>query len=67
MLALWRVVPAIGDVARRGTVERQVREDRRLATLVHPSAVIAPPAKLEPDCVVLRHVVIGARTRVGAG
>ena len=61
------IVPAIGAVARRGIVERLASEGRRLATLVHPSAVVAPSAHLEPGCVVFPGVVIGARTRVGGG
>lgn len=60
------IVPAIGAVARRGLVERLVAEGRRLATLVHPSAVVAPSAHLEPGCVVFPNVVIGARARIGA-
>ncbi|MFI5225384.1 MAG: acetyltransferase [Candidatus Limnocylindrales bacterium] len=61
------VLPAIGSVRRRGLVERLVAEGRSLATLVHPSAVIARTAVLEPGCVVFAGVVIGARTRVGSG
>jgi len=60
------IVPAIGAVARRALVERLAAEGRRLATLVHPSAVIAPSARLEPGCVVFPNVVIGARAHVGA-
>lgn len=61
------MVPAIGSVARRALIERLVAEGRRLATLVHPSAVIAPSATIEPGCVVFPHVVVGARSRVGLG
>lgn len=61
------ILPAIGGVARRGIVERLVGEGRRLATFVHPSAVVAPSAVLEPGCVVFPLVVIGARTRIGRG
>jgi acetyltransferase EpsM len=61
------VLPAIGAVARRGIVERLVGEGRSLATFVHPSAVVAPSAALEPGCVVFPNVVIGARTRIGRG
>ena len=59
------IVPAIGAVARRGIVERLVAEGRRLTTIVHPSAVVAPSARLEPGCVVFPNVVIGARARIG--
>jgi acetyltransferase EpsM len=61
------VLPAIGSVRRRALVERLVTEGRALATLVHPSAVVARSAVLEPGCVVFPGVVIGARTRVGTG
>ena len=61
------VLPAIGAVARRGIVERLVSEGRSLATFVHPSAVVAPSAEIEPGCVVFPNVVIGARTRIGRG
>ena len=61
------VLPAIGAVARRGIVERLVGEGRSLARFVHPSAVVALSAALEPGCVVFPNVVIGARTRIGRG
>ncbi len=61
------VVPAIGSVARRGLVERLRSEGRELATLVHPSAVVARSAILEPGCVLFPHVVVGARARIGTG
>ncbi|MFL5673377.1 MAG: acetyltransferase [Chloroflexota bacterium] len=62
-----RIVPAIGSVRRRPLVERLLAEGRELATVIHPSAIIARSAELEPGCVVLPNVVIGARTRIGAG
>src|SRR5262245_10433608 len=61
------IVPAIGSVARRALWQRVLGEGRRLATLVHPSAVIAPSAEIEPGCVIFPNVVIGARSRVGTG
>lgn len=61
------IVPAIGSVRRRILVERLVAEGRRLVTLVHPSAVVARSAELEPGCVIFPNVVIGARTRIGTG
>ncbi len=61
------IVPAIGAVSRRPLIERLVAEGRSLATLVHPSAVVAGSAVLEPGVVVLPNAVIGARTRVGSG
>ena len=61
------IVPAIGSPRRRALVERLEREGRSLATLVHPSAVVARSAILEPGCVIFPNVVIGARTRIGRG
>jgi sugar O-acyltransferase (sialic acid O-acetyltransferase NeuD family) len=61
------VAPAIGSVARRGLVERLQSEGRELATLVHPSAVVARSATLEPGCVLFPQVVVGARARIGTG
>jgi acetyltransferase EpsM len=59
------ILPAIGAVARRGIVERLIDEGRSLATFVHPSAVVALSATLEPGVVVFPLVVIGARTTIG--
>jgi sugar O-acyltransferase (sialic acid O-acetyltransferase NeuD family) len=61
------IVPAIGSPRRRELVERLVASGRRLATIVHPSAVIASSAVIEDGCVIFPQVVIGARTRVMAG
>jgi sugar O-acyltransferase (sialic acid O-acetyltransferase NeuD family) len=61
------VLPAIGSVGRWDLIERLVAEGRRLATFVHPTAVVAPSAVIEPGCVVFPLVVIGARTTIGRG
>jgi sugar O-acyltransferase (sialic acid O-acetyltransferase NeuD family) len=61
------ILPAIGSVERRGIVTRLVGEGRRLATLVHPTAVVAPTAAIEPGCVVFPLAVVGARARIGEG
>jgi sugar O-acyltransferase (sialic acid O-acetyltransferase NeuD family) len=61
------IVPAIGSVRRRALVERLLAEGRALATVVHPSAVVARSAVVEAGCVIFPGVVIGARSRVGAG
>lgn len=61
------IVPAIGAVRRAALVARLVGEGRALATLVHPTAVVARSATLEPGCVVFPNSVIGARTRIGTG
>lgn len=62
-----RIVPAISSVRRRALVERLVGEGRRLATIIHPSAVVARSAELAPGCVLFPNSVIGARTRIGTG
>jgi sugar O-acyltransferase (sialic acid O-acetyltransferase NeuD family) len=61
------IVPAIGSPRRRALVERLEAEGRRLVTLVHPSAVVARSAILEPGCVVFPNVVVGAQSVVGRG
>lgn len=61
------VLPAIGPVRRMGIMRRLVGEGRRLAILVHPSAVVSPTAIIEPGCVVCPLVVVGARSRIGEG
>jgi acetyltransferase EpsM len=61
------ILPAIGSVARMDIVRRLVGEGRRLATLIHPSAVISPSAVIEPGCVVFPLVVVGAHSRIGEG
>ena len=61
------IVPAIGSPRRRALIERLEAEGRALATIVHPSAIVARTAVLGLGCVVFPHVVIGARTRIGRG
>ena len=61
------IAPAIGAVRRRALVERLIGEGRRLATLVHPSAVVARSAEIGAGCVIFPNVVVGARTVIGAG
>jgi len=59
-------VVAIGSVARRGTVER-VAATRRLATVVHPSCVVARTAGLSDGVVLFPGTIVAARSRVGFG
>jgi sugar O-acyltransferase (sialic acid O-acetyltransferase NeuD family) len=61
------IVPAIGSPRRRNLVERLVSEGRQLVSIIHPSAVVAQSAVIEPGCVIFANVVVGARTRVGLG
>jgi len=62
-----KVLPAIGSVQRRGLMERLAGEGRGLATLVHPSAVVARSARLSPGCVLFAGVIVGARTTIDIG
>jgi len=59
------ILPAIASVKRMGILRRLTGEGRRLATLIHPSAVVSASAVVEPGCVVLPLVVVGARARIG--
>ncbi len=61
------ILPAIASVQRLGIVRRLVGEGRRLAILVHPSAVVSPTAVIEPGCVICPLVVVGAYSHVGEG
>ena len=61
------VVPAIGSPRRRALIERLVSEGRELATLIHPSAVVARSASIGPGCVLFAGVIVGARTTIGLG
>ena len=61
------ILPAIGSVERMGIVRRLVAEGRRLATLIHPSAVVSQSAVVEPGCVIFPLVVVGARSRIAEG
>ncbi len=61
------IVPAIGSPRRRDLVDWLVAAGRRLATIVHPSAVVARSAVIEDGCVIFPQVVIGARTRIMTG
>lgn len=62
----WSAVCAIGSPERRAYVEHVAGLGVRFATLVHPSAVVAPSARLDPGCIVSPGVVVGAHTQVGA-
>lgn len=62
-----RILPAIGSVRRRALIERLVAEGRELATLIHPSAVVARSASVGPGCVLFAGVIVGARTTIGLG
>ena len=61
------VLPAIGSAAPTALIERLVAEGRELATLIHPSAVVARSASIGPGCVLFPGVIVGARTTIGVG
>ncbi len=61
------IVPAIGSPRRRELIERLITSGRRMATIVHPSAVVARSAVIGDGCVILPPVVVGARTTIGPG
>lgn len=60
-------LPAIGSPRRRALIERLLSEGRELATLIHPSAVVARSASIGPGCVLFAGVIVGARTTIGVG
>jgi sugar O-acyltransferase (sialic acid O-acetyltransferase NeuD family) len=61
------LIVGIGPVARRALIERLIDEGRRLATIVHPAAVISHTSTIEDGCVVFPGVIVGAHTRIGLG
>lgn len=61
-------IVAIGDNALRALVtDRLIEAGRRLATVVHPSAVISPSATVGPGCYLGEHAVVRANATVGTG
>jgi sugar O-acyltransferase (sialic acid O-acetyltransferase NeuD family) len=63
-----QIAPAIGSPARRALMDRLVADGRTFAPpLIHPSAVVARTATIEPGCVIFPNTVIGARTTIGRG
>lgn len=61
------LVIGVGQVIRRGFVERLVAEGRRLQTVIHPAAIVSPSATLGEGCVVLAGAIIGASASIGRG
>jgi sugar O-acyltransferase (sialic acid O-acetyltransferase NeuD family) len=57
---------ALGTTRRRGFVEQATAHGFSFATLVHPSAVVAPSAELGAGTIVGAGAVIGGQTRIGA-
>ncbi len=60
-----RALCALGTTRRRDYVEQATAHGFNFATLVHPSAVVAPSAQLGPGTIVGAGAVIGAQTRIG--
>ena len=54
-----------GSPERRAYVEQAAAMGIEFATLVHPSAVVAPTARLGQGCIVAPGTVIAAHTRIG--
>jgi acetyltransferase EpsM len=61
----WSAVCAIGSPDRRAYIEQVAGLGVTFATVVHPSAVVAPSARLGAGCIVSPAAVIGAHTQVG--
>jgi acetyltransferase EpsM len=61
----WRAVCAIASPDRRAYVEHVAGLGVAFATVIHPSAVVAPSARLGAGCIVSPGVVIGAHARIG--
>ena len=61
----WHALCSIASPERRAYVEQVEGFGIEFATLLHPSAVVAPSAQLGAGCVVSAGVVIGAHTRIG--
>ncbi len=59
-------VCALGTTKRRGFVEQARAQGFGFATLVHPSAVLAPSVQLGPGTIVGAGAVIAAHARIGA-
>lgn len=57
---------ALGTTKRRGYVEQATAHGFGFATLVHPSAMVAPSAELGPGAIVAAGAVIAAQARIGA-
>ena len=61
------VIVAIGDNHRRLQVFRQLAADgARLATVIHPTAVLSPSATVGPGSVLMAGTVVQARARLGS-
>jgi len=63
-----RVVVAVGDNRLRQSIcERLVSSGIRLASVIHPTAVVSRQARVEPGAMVLALAVVGPGARVGRG
>lgn len=63
-----RFVVAAGRPAfREDSCEQVLAAGRELFTVVHPSALVAPDAKLGPGCVIAPFAIVNAGARLGTG
>jgi sugar O-acyltransferase (sialic acid O-acetyltransferase NeuD family) len=61
----WEAVCAIGSPERRAYVEHVAGLGVQFATVIHPTAVVAPSTSIGAGCIVSPGVVVGAHTRIG--
>ena len=61
----WSAVCAIGSPERRDYIEQVAGLGVDFATVVHPTAVVAPSARLGAGCIVSPGVVVGSHTEIG--
>lgn len=61
------LVIGVGNVARKGFIERLVADGRRLESVVHPTAFVPASAEIGEGCVVLAGVILGSYARIGRG
>lgn len=60
-----QIVCAIGSNARRAYVADMVSRGFRMATIVHPSATLAPSCQVAPGTICGAGVIVGARASIG--
>lgn len=60
-----KVITAIGDPRRRGTIEQLTAFGFGFVTLIHPAAHVAPSAEIGPGTVIAPGAIIAADTKIG--
>lgn len=62
------IIIGIGDNKTRAKLQQKVKQEGfRVATLVHPSAIISPSITLGEGIVIMPNVVINAQAKIGDG